>query len=599
MRRVSRLLFHGWGRLAAWAMLAVFVLLQLFAPDMFERPRLALFDLYQERAPRLAHESPVVIVAIDEASLKSVGQWPWPRQRLGELVTKILAGRPAALGLDMIMPETDRSSPQEWVRDAGDIPVLLREAVKRLPSHDAQLAEAMSKGPVMIGVGGLRPERDQPDNGPLAPFRLKDAGGATTTPPMLPTFNAGLRSVGVIDAAARGHGFISVDADTDGVFRRLPLVSVLSNRLAPSMAIEMLRLTAKAQWVELSTAKGAVLGVGVGPLAIPTQADGSVWIHFSPHDPTRYVPAADVLSGKVDPTAFEQRIVLVSVTGLGITDLRLTSVGFMPGTELSAQLIENVLDGKLVERPRWTHLLEAALTALFGVFLIVVLKLPRVPWQLLLTVGVAAVLVGIGFWFWQSLTLVDVATPIIGQALVFLSFLAANSAEAEAQRRQLRRELEARKLALAKADLANATVRAPFDGVVGNRTVQNGQFVRAGVQVMAVVPLPDIYVVANFKETQIAHMVPGLPVRLSIDALPDVDLKGHIESFAPASGSLFSLLPPENATGNFTKVVQRIPVRIRVEGKPNELALLRAGMSTAVTVDIRDKPKSDAIEAAK
>ena len=433
-------------------MLALFVALQLFAPGLFERPRLALFDLYQERAPRLAHESPVVIVAIDEASLKSVGQWPWPRQRLGELVTKILAARPAALGLDMIMPETDRSSPEEWVRDAGDIPVLLREAVKRLPSHDAQLAEAMGKGPVMIGVGGLRPERDQPDNGPLAPFRLKDADGATTTPPTLPTFNAGLRSVGVIDAAARGHGFISVDPDSDGVFRRLPLVSVLSNRLAPSMAIEMLRLTAKAQWVELSTAKGAVLGVGVGPLAIPTQADGSVWVHFSPHDPTRYVPAADVLSGKVDPTAFEQRIVLVSVTGLGITDSRLTPVGFMPGTEVSAQLIENVLDGKLVERPRWTHSLEAALTALFGIFVIVVLKLLRVPWQLLLTVAVAALLLGIGFWFWQSLKLVDVATPIIGQALVFLSFLAVNSAETEAQRRQLRRELEARKLALAKAE---------------------------------------------------------------------------------------------------------------------------------------------------
>ena len=154
-------------------------------------------------------------------------------------------------------------------------------------------------------------------------------------------------------------------------------------------------------------------------------------------------------------------------------------------------------------------------------------------------------------------------------------------------------------LALAQADLANATIRAPFDGIVGNRTVQDGQFVRAGAQVMAVVPLPDVYVVANFKETQIAHMVPGQPVRLAIDALPDADLKGHIESFAPASGSLFSLLPPENATGNFTKVVQRIPVRIRVEGKPDELALLRAGMSTAVTVDIRDKPKSDAIEAAK
>lgn len=145
-------------------------------------------------------------------------------------------------------------------------------------------------------------------------------------------------------------------------------------------------------------------------------------------------------------------------------------------------------------------------------------------------------------------------------------------------------------LAAAQADLANATLKAPFDGVVGNRTVQGGQFVRAGVQVMAIVPLPAVYVVANFKETQLEGMSAGQEAQIAVDALPDLHLKGRLESFAPASGSLFSLLPPENATGNFTKVVQRIPVRIRVEGDANELAQLRAGLSVSVTVDLRSKP---------
>lgn len=154
-------------------------------------------------------------------------------------------------------------------------------------------------------------------------------------------------------------------------------------------------------------------------------------------------------------------------------------------------------------------------------------------------------------------------------------------------------------LASAEADLANATLKAPFDGVVGNRTVQGGQFVRAGVQVMAVVPLPAVYVVANFKETQIEDMVPGQPARIAVDALPGLALNGHIESFAPASGSLFSLLPPENATGNFTKVVQRIPVRIRVEGEANEIAQLKAGLSVTVTVDVRDKPKGTSQTVSK
>jgi len=452
MQRAVTLLFGGWGRQAAWGALLVFVLAQVLAPPWFERARLTLFDLYQTTQPRLEHASPVVIVAIDEASLKSVGQWPWPRQVTARLVTKILEGKPAAVALDMIMPEADRTSPEEWLKDAGDMPGVLSAAVRALPKHDDVLARALAGGPVMIGVGGLRLNEAQTDNGPFVPFRLVDPAGATTSPPTLPSFNGALRSMAALDGAARGHGVLSVDADADGVFRRLPLVSVVANRLAPSMALELLRLTANAPFVTLYAEADRVKGVGVGPLSLPAQADGSVWVHFSPHDPTRYVAAADVLAGKVEATALEQRIVLVGVTGLGLADQRPTPVGVMPGTEITAQLLENVLDGRLVQRPGWTRFAEPALTLLFGVLLIALLRLVSVPWQILMTVAAFAVLGAMGFWFWRSLTLLDVATPAIGQALVFLTFLAGNSAQDRKQKQQLRRELEARKLALAKAE---------------------------------------------------------------------------------------------------------------------------------------------------
>ena len=150
------------------------------------------------------------------------------------------------------------------------------------------------------------------------------------------------------------------------------------------------------------------------------------------------------------------------------------------------------------------------------------------------------------------------------------------------------KEAEAQ-LALAESDLANSKIMAPIDGVIGNRTVRTGQYVRAGAQVMVVVPLPNVYVVANFKETQIANMRRGQAVDINIDALPGQTFEGHVESFAPASGSLFSLLPPENATGNFTKIVQRIPVKILVGGDVGKVALLKPGMSAVVTIDTRDK----------
>ena len=160
----------------------------------------------------------------------------------------------------------------------------------------------------------------------------------------------------------------------------------------------------------------------------------------------------------------------------------------------------------------------------------------------------------------------------------------------ESSKAQAQAELEQveAQLALAQSDLINAKIVAPIAGVVGNRTVRTGQYVRAGAQVMAIVPLPLVYVVANFKETQVSAMRRGQAVAIRIDALPGMTFQGRVDSFSPASGSLFSLLPPENATGNYTKIVQRMPVKIAVEGDIAKIALLRPGMSAGVVIDTRD-----------
>jgi membrane fusion protein, multidrug efflux system len=142
-------------------------------------------------------------------------------------------------------------------------------------------------------------------------------------------------------------------------------------------------------------------------------------------------------------------------------------------------------------------------------------------------------------------------------------------------------------LRLARSQLDDTVIRAPVDGVVGNRAGQIGQYVRPGTQFCSLVPLPYVYVTANFKETQLTRMLPGQPAEILVDAYPDQVIQGRVESFAPASGAQFSLLPPDNATGNFTKIVQRVPVRIAVpEGGPLA-ALLRPGLSVEVTVDTR------------
>ncbi len=148
----------------------------------------------------------------------------------------------------------------------------------------------------------------------------------------------------------------------------------------------------------------------------------------------------------------------------------------------------------------------------------------------------------------------------------------------------------------AELNLSYTEIVAAVDGTVGARTIRIGQYVTAGTQLMAIVPLEAVYVVANYKETQLTHMRPGQRVVVRVDSFPDVAIEGHIDSLSPASGSEFSLLPPDNATGNFTKVVQRVPVKIVIDD--DRAALLRAGMSVESKVDIRTSPATANAAAA-
>ena len=155
------------------------------------------------------------------------------------------------------------------------------------------------------------------------------------------------------------------------------------------------------------------------------------------------------------------------------------------------------------------------------------------------------------------------------------------------QEKQLRAQIHAAEAqaALASDNLRYTRILSPADGLVGHRQVRLGQFVNVGTQVIAVLPLPNVWVTANYKETQMTNIRAGQPARVTVDAFPDLKLTGHVDSWSPGTGSTFALLPPDNATGNFTKVVQRVPVKIVLDNNASLGALVRPGMSVEATVD--------------
>ncbi|MFP5392109.1 MAG: HlyD family secretion protein [Gammaproteobacteria bacterium] len=183
---------------------------------------------------------------------------------------------------------------------------------------------------------------------------------------------------------------------------------------------------------------------------------------------------------------------------------------------------------------------------------------------------------------------VEVAAAGVARARAELAAAHDQLAVSDARLAQMRAELQEGAAASksVQLELANAILKAPAAGVIGNRTVEIGQYVRAGTQLMTVVPADKIYVVANFKETQMGALRQGQRAKITVDAYPGTELSGTIDSIAPATGSEFSLLPPENAVGNFTKIVQRVPVKIRLaEGA--KAPVLRPGMSVSVAIDTR------------
>jgi membrane fusion protein (multidrug efflux system) len=183
----------------------------------------------------------------------------------------------------------------------------------------------------------------------------------------------------------------------------------------------------------------------------------------------------------------------------------------------------------------------------------------------------------------------DQSNAAVASADAALQSASANVEVLKGQQQEAARTLKELETALAKAerDLSFTVIRAPFDGVVGNRAVQSGDYVQPGQRLASLVPLDEVYIDANFKETQIARLRPGQTVQIAVDAVPDRSFAGSVVSFAPASGSVFSLLPPDNATGNFTKIVQRVAVRISLPAQVAREGVLRPGMSVVASVNTK------------
>ena len=428
----------GLARAVCILLLFALVPLRILDPGPLEEIRLRTFDLFQVLRPREQTIRPVVIVDIDEASLKEIGQWPWPRTIVANLITRITQAGAVATGFDIIFAEPDRMSPAVAAESFRGLDEETRAKLSSLPSNDDVLAAAIKQGRVVVGqVGASTPQpRTQTEKKLETGFAIL---GADPTP-YLVTFPGLLRNILPLEQAAAGRGLFSIVPESDGIIRRVPMIMEAQDSLVPALTMEMLRVVTHAGAIQVRTAEAGVKSVQVPGLVVPTDDRGQIWVHFNKHDPARYVSAKDVLQGNLPPDRLRGKLVLIGTSATGLLDIKTTPVeAAMPGVEVHAQILESVLTKSPLTYPEYAIGAEIVIAVLFGLAIIVAAPMLSASTVIALGVALIAGLIGMSWYFFvENSLLIDFTYPLMSSWLIYLVLTFVNYFREQKQRQQIR-----------------------------------------------------------------------------------------------------------------------------------------------------------------
>ena len=405
----------------------------------------ALFDQYQRQMPRARTSEPVIIVGIDSQSLVKHGQWPWSRDLIARLVNRIEAGKPLALGIDIVFAERDRYSPEVL---AARYPGLSPEALAELPDPDRELARALKGGPTALAVVGL----SNPLPGSRQPARpLPAFNPGLGLDQHLPQYIGALASQPLLEKSAAGAGLINaspgqLQANSErGVLRHVPTLGTINQLPFLSLPLEMVRLALGDDGVVApESGPSGMRAIRIGDYRLPTQANGELLLHFGRASSNYYLSAADVLAGVHPPEIFDARFVIIGFNSAGLQDRIITPLGeSLPGIDIHAQVIESLLSGQALQRPAWMAHVESATLLLCGLLLVAAIPVLRPRYAVISFAALGLLLLAGGYLaFFKGLWLFDGMTQILLLGPVFILLLGNTLIAADGQRRSAELQLQ-------------------------------------------------------------------------------------------------------------------------------------------------------------
>ncbi len=425
--------------------------LRIIDPGAVANLRFQVFDNYQRALPRSYEPVPVTVVDLDDDSLARLGQWPWPRTLLADLIDRLTEGGAASIALDIVLSEPDRTSPANVLDLWPDMPETqaLRKLLTagRLVDHDDALARQIEGAPVVVGFAQA--------DGDSAREPLRKAGvaalGADPSPFLLP-YPGAVPTLPEIGKAAAGAGAVGVAPETDGVIRRVPLLIAHAGKVFPSLAAEALRVAMGAStYVVKSAGASGVISYGeatgisevrIGDAVVPTDPSGRIWLYDTGPRPERLLPAWQVLSGVADPNRIEGHIVLIGTSAAGLKDLRPSPLDpAAPGVVLQAQVVEQILAGQYLERPDWADGAEFLFLVALGSFVLWATALRRASamWAAIFAaIGIGVALLGSWQAYARAGLLVDPIYPALTVIGVYLSSSLLRYLRTEREKHQIR-----------------------------------------------------------------------------------------------------------------------------------------------------------------
>ncbi len=434
--------------LALALVLTTALILRIWDPNALAHSRLLIFDSYQQISPRIYDpKSPVRIIDIDEASIERIGQWPWPRTVLADLVQNLNQLGAAVIAFDIVFSERDRLSPEQLVQQWPKSSALenLRSELGKLPAHDEVFAKSLADGAVIMGFIA---HDHQSEKLPLTKSGFAFAGDDPKL--FAPSYLGATVSLFSLQEKASGIAALNWIPEHDQIIRRLPMIVRIGETLYPSLSLESLRLAQGASTLLIKSSGasnehsfGAKTGINhlrVGNIIVPTDAKGQMWLKFTKTDARRYISAWKILKNEIPQNEIEGRIVLIGTSAAGLFDLRTTPLETsVPGVEIHAQAIEQMVSGEFLQRPDFAAAAEIFYMLALGIAVGAIIYLAGAFWSAFIVISAIA---GVAAASWFSYTkfgwLVDPIYPSFAILAVYISGTLYVYLRTEAERNRVR-----------------------------------------------------------------------------------------------------------------------------------------------------------------